>query len=222
MKGLLNQLIYVLLLIVFCGAESKALPYVEPKGAECFNVNGYNSFSIYYESGKRCEFAFFNSSNYCKNVEVSFDFFKRGGFDFEVIVMQFHAKRDFYLGEKFRRPPLSIKLKNDELYLDYSFDKNSISIKDKVFLDNRRRVSIAKNFSALVRLRLNVIWSVVDNGKVQLWLDDSLVYQADSISIGYNDLFMPFLKFGVYNFNMFEVDKGIYLNFSNISYKCLA
>lgn len=198
-----------------------ALPLTEPMNSECLSVSGADSISIEYKGGTRCELALFNSTNYCKKLHIEFDVFKLDELDFEIIIMQLHAKRDFFLGENFRRPPLSLKVYKNTLYLDYSYDMNSLSLNDFEFLKNHKRHIITNDFSSIINIKMDLQWSMKSDGFLSLKLNDSVSVSESSINLGYNDLLMPYIKFGVYNFNNYPIEIPYVINYLDMKYECL-
>ena len=112
------------------------------------------------------------------------------------IVIQWHELPDFFLGEKFRRPPLALSTDKNEWSLVRRWDPDWVN--DNSPRGGSESISLGKyelgKWSDWV---FHIKWSADDTGIFELWKDDELVMQREGPNT-YRDLFAPYFKTGVY------------------------
>ncbi|MGK7911397.1 MAG: polysaccharide lyase [Synechococcus sp.] len=113
------------------------------------------------------------------------------------LVVQWHDFPDFFLGEKFRQPPLALTTRGDEWSLLRRWDPDWINAKVGP-RGGSERLSLGKyERGKWTDWVFHVKWSAGDSGIFELWQDDELVVEREGPNT-YRDLIAPYFKTGVY------------------------
>lgn len=114
------------------------------------------------------------------------------------IVTQWHDLPDFWLGEAWKRPPLTLSINNNKWNIGNAWDSQVVTKKNKV---TGRETLWSGTFEKGVWTDwvFHVKWSHKSDGLIEIWKDDTRIVQKRS-SNTYNDLLIPYLKIGIYKY----------------------
>ena len=113
------------------------------------------------------------------------------------VVVQWHELPDFFLGEKFRQPPLVLNTSGDEWSLLRRWDPDWVNVKVGP-RGGSERVPLGKyELGKWTDWVIHIKWSADDTGFFELWKDDELVVEREGPNT-YRDVVAPYFKTGVY------------------------
>ena len=122
------------------------------------------------------------------------------------IIMQWHGCPDWNRGEKWRNPPISLKIFESEsgegsnYHLRITTDSNQVTgprgpyeVNENIDLG-----SIVGDLGKWTYWEFQIKWSYQNDGSIIVWKDGEIVLQRKAQANTYNDKYGPFWKFGVY------------------------
>lgn len=112
------------------------------------------------------------------------------------IIAQWHEKPDFNLGETWRRPPLSLSIKDNKFRVSNRWDPKPVSVSYK------EAGSQGWNLGAVAKEKwtdwmFHVKWSYKSDGLIEIWKNGKLVIKKTGPNT-YNDRIGPYFKIGIY------------------------
>ena len=111
------------------------------------------------------------------------------------IINQWQSLPDFSLGETWRSPSLSLQIKSDRFKIAIAWcaaTVNTVENTKSTYLDIG---PVSHNqWNDWV---FHVKWSY-NSGTIQIWKNDSLLLERLNQPIGYNDVYFPYFKAGIY------------------------
>ncbi|MGN6438385.1 MAG: polysaccharide lyase [Agriterribacter sp.] len=136
-------------------------------------------------------------------------------------INQLHDYPDFSLGEDYRSPAISIRIRQDSFYCVIL--SAAAPVNTNLTLDSNRSFNLGPIFRGQwMRWKLRARLSYVNTGITQIWRNDTLVLDKTGYANYYNDIRGPYAKFGIYtpdwgsvNFSSVVTQKVLY--FDNIS-----
>lgn len=117
----------------------------------------------------------------------------------QVIAMQWHGTRDFFLGEPGKYPPLEISIVGEEWQVKRSWDDRIVtrttSLGNVEGIAKLAQVPLERG--KWHRWTFQVHWSSTDQGFTRVWLDDRMIAD-DRGANAHRDFIGAYLKAGVY------------------------
>jgi len=121
------------------------------------------------------------------------------------IIAQWHAIPDLNLGEKWRSPPMSLRIQNGNFYLDLKWANQRVNSNNT--LTGSRRLLIGKLIPGhWYEMIFHIKFSYNKDGFVDLWKDGEKVISYKGPNY-YNDFRGPFLKLGIYKWEWMSRSK---------------
>lgn len=114
------------------------------------------------------------------------------------IVTQWHDRPDFWFGENWKRPSLSISIDGKNWSIGNVWDPKLVT-KDSNIAGQERLWSGAIKKGAWTDWVFHVKWSHKSDGLIEIWKDGKLIVNKRGPST-YNDLLVPYLKIGSYKY----------------------
>lgn len=115
------------------------------------------------------------------------------------IVAQWHAVPDFYLGEGWRNPVLSLHSTGGQWTIKSNWDskKNTFKSGKRVYSGSKDWVLGAYKVGEWTTWKFHIIWSHLDNGIVEIWKNGKQIVSKKGPNC-FNDNLGPYFKIGLY------------------------
>lgn len=114
------------------------------------------------------------------------------------IVAQWHDLPDFWLGENWRNPSLSLSINRKDWKIGNAWDSQFVTKKNNA-VSRELLWSGAFERGGWTDWVFHVKWSYKSDGLVEVWKDNTLVVNKRGPNT-YNDLIVPYLKIGPYKY----------------------
>jgi len=112
------------------------------------------------------------------------------------IIAQWHEQPDFSLGETWRRPPLTLSIKNEQFGVSNRWDSKPVSVTFKEAGSQSWKLGKVTK-GEWIDWVFHVKWSYKSNGLLEVWKNGNLVVQKNGPNT-YNDKKAPYFKIGIY------------------------
>ncbi|MGN6436884.1 MAG: polysaccharide lyase [Agriterribacter sp.] len=111
--------------------------------------------------------------------------------------MQYHEYPDFNLGEDYRSPPISLRIRKDSFICVILSAASAVNT--NLTLDSNRTFNLGKvQKGAWMTWRIYTKFRYTNTGITKVWRNDTLVLDKTNYANYYNDQKGPYLKFGIY------------------------
>ncbi len=111
------------------------------------------------------------------------------------IITQWHDLPDVFLGETWRKPPLSLVTKNGNWFLSQNWDSKEVT---KIGHENKNTTNLGRyEPEKWTDWVFHVKWSYKDDGLIEIWKNNKLILSKTGPNV-YNDFFGPYFKIGLY------------------------
>ncbi len=124
--------------------------------------------------------------------------------DYPSLFFQLHATPDHDLKEPWRQPPAAMSLTNEGMEVDWTYDGEKVSPKNKNIKENRTTVKIPGPHESYLNRWVDIVWHVkvdyteASQGLIEVWIDGKKVVDEKNIRLGYNDDLGLYPSFGMY------------------------